>query len=162
MLIPHIKTSIRVKNVVYFSDGAKQHFKNKFETINLIHHKIDFGVQAEWHCHATAHGKGASDGVGALFKREAAQSSLLCKPTDAILSPEKLFSWGQKHFKTISTMFYSHTEHKKVTRFLKRRFEEAISVPDILKNHSFIVNKNQELFIKRYSNAQTGIKSFIK
>jgi len=126
--------------------------------INLIHYKIDFG-QAEWHCHAIAHGKGASDSVGALFKRETARSNLLCKPTDAILSPEKLFSWG---FRNISKQYLRcFTEHKKVTRFLKRRFE-AISVPDIFKNHSFIVNKNQELFVKRYFNAQTGIKLVYK
>lgn len=151
-----------MKKIVYFSDGAKQHFKNKFQMINLINHEIDFGVQAEWHCHATAHGKGASDGVGALFKRQAARSSLLCKPADAILSPEKLFSWGQKHFKTISTLFYSRTEHEKITRSLKRRFDEAPAVPEILKSHSFIVLTNQELFIKRYSNAQTGTKLVYK
>ena len=119
-----------MKNVVYFSDGAKQHFKNKFQMINLIYHKIDFGVQAEWHCHATAHGKGASDGVGALFKREAARSSLLCKPTDAILSPEKLLSWGQKHFKTISTMFTPVQNIRKsldfLTKDLKKLYQSRI------------------------------------
>lgn len=58
--------------------------------INLIRHEEDFGIKAEWHVHAT-HGKGVSDGVGALFKREAARHSLLCKPTETILTSQKLF-----------------------------------------------------------------------
>lgn len=158
MLIPHIKKNLGVKRIVYFSDGAKQHFKNKFQMINLVNHETDFGVQAEWHCHATAHGKGASDGVGAVFKREAARSSLLCKPSDAILSPEKLLNWAQKHFKTITTSFYSRVEHEKVTRSLRRRFDQAPAVPEIQKSHSFTVLKTKELFIKRFSSANTGKK----
>lgn len=158
VLIPHIKKNVCVKKLIYFSDGAKQHFKNRFQMINLVYHEADFGVPAEWHCHATAHGKGASDGVGAVFKREAARSSLLCKPADAIISPDKLFRWGQNHFQTICTMFYSRAEHEKVTRFLRKRFDEAIPVPEILKSHSFIVHRNRELFIKRYSRAENGIK----
>lgn len=44
--------------------------------INLRYHQNDFGVPAEWHIFATAYGKVATDGVGALFKKEAAQSSV--------------------------------------------------------------------------------------
>lgn len=36
-----------------------------------MNHEKEFIVSADWHFHATAHGKGASDGVGAVFKREA-------------------------------------------------------------------------------------------
>lgn len=158
MLVPHIKRTLRMKKIIYFTDGAKQHFKNKFQMINLINHEIDFGVQAEWHCHAIAHGKAASDGVGAVFKREAARSSLSCKPADSILSPEKLLKWGQIHFKTIDTFFYSKKEHDKVAKYLKKRFDEAPAVPQIQKSHSFTPNKKHELLIKSHSNATTGTK----
>lgn len=156
MLIPLIRKRFNVKKIIYFSDGAKQHFKNKYQMINLVCHNKDFGVKAEWHCHATAHGKAASDGVGALFKREAARNSLLCKPCDAILSPDNLLKWGQKHFKTITTLFYSKAEHDKVSRSLRKRFDEAPAVPQILKSHSFTLLKENELLIKRYSNSTTG------
>ena len=158
ILILHIKESVHVKKIIYFTDGGKQHIKNKFQMINLINHEKDFGVQAEWHCHATAHGKGALDGVGALFKREAARTSLLCKPTDAILSPEKRLNWGQQHFKTITTLFYCQKEHEKITRSLKRRFNEALAVPQILKSHSCTVENKHNLVIKRYSNAKKATK----
>lgn len=58
--------------------------------VHLIHHEEDFGIKADWSFYATAHGKSALGGIGALFKREAARNSLLCKPTEAILTPEKL------------------------------------------------------------------------
>lgn len=156
MLIPYLKENLNVRKIIYFSDGAKQHFKNKFQMKNLIHHEEDFGVRAEWHVHATAHGKGASDGIGALFKREAARNSLLLKPAEAILSVEKLVKWSQNHFTSIKVLYYSRKMHEKVERFLKKRFSEAPPVPEILKNHCFLVQDNKQLLIKRYSNAPTG------
>ncbi|EFN62014.1 hypothetical protein EAG_10159, partial [Camponotus floridanus] len=71
-LIPEIrKVCPRVKKVIYVTDGAKQHFKNRYQMSSLMRHKKDFLVDAEWHCFATAHGKGSCDGVGAIVKREA-------------------------------------------------------------------------------------------
>lgn len=116
----------------------------------------DFNISAEWHVDATAHGKSASDGIGALFKREAMRHSLICRPSEAILSASRLAEWGQNHFENITILFYSRKEHEKVERFLKRRFEKAPAVSGILKNHCFLINKNRELFLKRYSNASTG------
>jgi len=43
-------------------------------------------------------------------------------------------------------------------RRLNKRFELAKPVPEILKNHSFQVVTPNELMIKRYSNAISGVK----
>lgn len=56
---------------------------------NLINHEDDFGIKAEWHCHATAHGKGAC--VGAALKREAVKASLQAPATQAIFTSNALF-----------------------------------------------------------------------
>ena len=48
MLIPHVKRSLRIKKIIYFSHGAKHHFKNKFQVVNLIYHEEDFCIKAEW------------------------------------------------------------------------------------------------------------------
>lgn len=119
--------------------------------VNLMHHDKDFGVAAEWHCHATAHGKGASDGVGAVFKREAARASLLCKPNNAIISFEKLVDWAKQNSKNIRILSYDEKEHKKTKRFLNKRFSEAPPVPDILRRHCFIPI-DKEMVIKSFSN----------
>ena len=38
-----------LRKVIYFTDGAAQHFKNKRNFQNLLHHYDDFAVDAEWH-----------------------------------------------------------------------------------------------------------------
>lgn len=77
MIIPEIKKVCpKVNKIIYITDGAKQHFKNRFKMIQLINHKVDFDIEAEWHFHATAHGKGSCDGLGATLKREATRYSL--------------------------------------------------------------------------------------
>lgn len=135
MLIPELKIIIpKLRRVIYFSDRTKQHFKNKYQIINLMHHEENFGVAAEWNYHAIAHGKGALDGVSAAFKREAMRTSLLSKPNDAILSFEKLVDWAQNNFKSISIMSYNDKDHQTIKRFLKKQFDVAPLVPKILRN----------------------------
>ena len=59
------------KQVFYFSYGAAAQYKIK-NFINLCHHKIDFGIPAQWHFIATSHGKGDCDGLGGTVKQLAA------------------------------------------------------------------------------------------
>ena len=158
-LIPEIRVTVKnVKKFIYMTDGAKQHFKNRFQIANLLNHKEDFEVDAEWHYCVTAHGKSGYDGLGAIFKREAYQISLLRKPTSAILTPEALFDWARSHFKNIKIFYFSKVDHDKSTRRLNKRFGEAPPIPEILKNHSFTIKQPKTLIMKRYSNAATGVE----
>lgn len=75
--------------------------------VDLIHHEENFGIKTDWHFHTTSHSESALESIGALFKREAARNSLLCKPTVGILTPQKLVKWHHKHFKNITILFYS-------------------------------------------------------
>lgn len=94
-----------VKKIIYVTDGAKQHYKNRFQMMNLIHHFEDFGVEAEWHFHATAHGKGACDGIGAIVKRGATRASLQARPNEALLTPQALLSMGEKQIQKYNIFF---------------------------------------------------------
>ncbi|GAB1865911.1 hypothetical protein CAJAP_06990 [Camponotus japonicus] len=157
LLLPHIEENVKnVKKIVYVSDGAKQHFKNRFQMVNLVNHASDFGIPAEWHCHATAHGKSTCDGVGAAFKRAAAKQSLLAKPQDSILDSKSLFDWGKNYFKNIKIFHYSNSDHERTQRRLKNRFIDAQAIPDIQKSHSFEVLPGKKLLVKRYSYATSG------
>lgn len=70
---------------------------------------------------------------------------------------------GQKnHFKKIKIFRFSEVEHNKMKRKLNKRFEAALSVPEILKNHSFQISKEQEVIIKRFSNATKGNKFILQ
>lgn len=65
-----------MNNTLLFSDGASAHFKNNINIFNLIHHKVDFGLEACWTFTATGHGKSAGDGVGAVLKSTARRATL--------------------------------------------------------------------------------------
>ena len=60
----YLKEDFQPRKMIYFTDGAAQHFTNKYNFINLLHHEMDFGIPAEWHFYVTAHGKGRCDGIG--------------------------------------------------------------------------------------------------
>ncbi|KYN00525.1 hypothetical protein ALC62_09899 [Cyphomyrmex costatus] len=155
-LFPEIKRNIKtVKKLIYITDGAKQHFKNRFQIANLANHKEDFGLDAEWHYSATAHGKSGYDGIGATFKREAYTASLRAKPSEAILTPEALFKWATSHFQNIKIFYFSKVEHDKSSRHLNKRFQTALPVPDISISHSITFIAEKQLLIKRFSNATT-------
>lgn len=156
LLINEIKKNINVKKIIYFSDGAKQHFKNRFQIANLLKHKEDFQISAEWHFHATAHGKNAYDGIGAIFKREATRASLEAPPTQPLTNATSLFNWAKQHFTNIEILFYSEQMHKKAELHVKKRFTDARPIPKISSRHAFIVLPNGELFIKIYSYAERG------
>jgi hypothetical protein len=156
IVIKEIKSNYNVKKVIYFTDGAKQHYKNRFNIANLLHHKHDFNVEAEWHFHATAHGKGACDGVAATAKRGAVKASLQASPTEAILTPVALFKWAKRNFVNMDVHFYTKNEHEHVRQFLEERFSKAKMIPDIQKSHAFIPMDDMRIVIKRYSNAAHG------
>ena len=118
----------------------------------MIHHKEDFNITAEWHFSATSHGKSAYDGLGAIFKREAYRASLVAKAIEAILHAKALLEWGKKHFKNINISYYSKADHAKSQRKLNQRFNNAQAVPEILKNHGFLVESEKKVLIKRFSN----------
>lgn len=137
------------------TDGAKQHFKNKYSIANLRQHQADFGITAEWHYSATAHGKSAYDGIGATFKREAYRASLLARPHDAMLTFESLKSWAKKHFKSIIVFDFPKTFHAQMQRKLNNRFEDAIPITGIMTHHAFVWIKGK-LIMKTVSEMDSG------
>lgn len=156
LLIPEIKKKVKkLKKIYYNTDGAKQHFKNKYQISNLISHEKDFNIEAEWHYTATAHGKSMYDGIGATFKRAAYRASLTAKPSESILTPDALLNWAKKHFQTITVLYFDKVFHNKMKRKLNYRFNNCKRVPEISKCHSFIVQKDGNVLIKRFSNDTT-------
>ena len=87
----YLKENLQPRKMIYFTDGAAQHFKNKYNFINLLHHEMDLGIPAKWHFHATAHGKGPCDGIGGNLKRLTARASLQASSKDLILTADALY-----------------------------------------------------------------------
>ncbi|KYN27429.1 hypothetical protein ALC57_03185 [Trachymyrmex cornetzi] len=156
ILLQRVQEKHNVKKVIYFTDGAKQHFKNRYQMANLLCHEQDFGIKAEWHFHATAHGKGACDGVGAAFKREATRASLQAPASRAILTSKSLFDWAQNRFDNIDVFFYSKEMYKKAAAHFNRRFKSAPAIPNIQKSHSFVPLDGKTLIIKTFSSSENN------
>ncbi|EFN72189.1 hypothetical protein EAG_00421, partial [Camponotus floridanus] len=129
----------------YVTDGAKQHFKNRYQMSSLMRHKKDFLVDAEWHCFATAHGKGSCDGVGAIVKREATRASLQASQNKAILDVKGLYSWANGRSFNIKFFLYTQKDHEQTRKFLRKRFKNCPQVTNIQTAHGFIPENNETL-----------------
>ena len=76
-LMPEIKCFIpELSTIYYFSDDCTEQYKDRFNFINLCFHKMDFGVECEWHFFATSRGKSACYRIGGVVKRMTAKASL--------------------------------------------------------------------------------------
>lgn len=152
ILINHLRErNIPLTNIIYFTDGAAQHYKNRFNFSNLMKHKEDFGVDAEWHFHATAHGKGPCDGIGGNLKRLAARASLQRPSSEQILTANALFKWATENLLSTSVYFSSQEEHNILEASLKDRFSAAKTIPGTQKYHSFIPMGDDKISLRVFS-----------
>ena len=154
-LIEHLKQKYpNLKKIIYFSDGSGEQYKNRFNFINLAHHKEDHNIEAEWHFYATAHGKGACDGIGGTIKRNCAKYSMGQLYDNQINSAEKFFDWANKSLKHIKVFFVKKqdVELKKIE--LTDRFNLAKQISGTRKFHSYKPHPQHasKLIVKRTSN----------
>lgn len=153
-LIEYLKKNFTTtKSIKYFSDGAPQQYKNKKNFKNLINHRKDFSISAEWNFFATAHGKGACDGVGGTLKRTARRYCLQKGIKDEILTAEKLFEWAKEHAKNYTVFFCSKKDYAESAEYLKSRFETCKTIKGTLGLHHVAAINDSELKVKTTSNS---------
>lgn len=146
-----------VRKVFYFTDGAAQHFKNKYNFHNLANHYEDFSVQAEWHFHATAHGKNACDGIGASVKSSARRASLQNVSDNYILTSVQLYDWAKQYFKNITCFYTSKDEYLATLERLKERFSSAKTIPGTQSFHCVqVLADTTRLELKVFSKSETS------
>ena len=59
VLINHLKQkNVFMNKIISFSDGCAVAYTNRKDFLNLWYHEKDFGMPADWHFFAAAHGKG--------------------------------------------------------------------------------------------------------
>ena len=116
------------KKVIYFSDGAASHYKNRKNLINLANHEADFGMPADWHFFATPHGKGPCDGVRGAVKRLAARASLQRPYEDQIQTPMQLFEWAKESTKVFTSHMRQVKQYWKLEQKLVQRFQASKAI----------------------------------
>ena len=147
-LIPDIK-----KNY-YFSAGSAPQFKNRKNFLNLCLHESDFGIKAEWHFYATAHGKGVCDGLGGTVKRLAAKASLQRPYEDQILTSFQLFTWCKSNIKSTEFFFFTGEEHTKEGKLLEKLYQAVKPIPGTQRFHSFLPASKTMLLKKVFSQSK--------
>lgn len=145
-----------VNKIYYFSDGAPQQFKNFKNFINLYYHENDFGIPAEWHFFATAHGKGPCDGIGGTVKRLAARASLQLAVDKQITTPRELFAWASApdNLPNMTVKFASEEDYNKTVNDLTERFAKTKPITGTQQLHSIIPDKDGSLYVRKYSNSE--------
>lgn len=134
-----LKFKNKLKKIFYFSDGSAAQYKNRKNFVNLCHHKKDFGIDAEWHFSATAHGKGPCDGVGGTVKREAARTSLQRPYERQISTPLQLYEWAKSDLsQTMDFVYVTQEEYIANAEHLSHRFSQAQPISGTQKLHAFV------------------------
>ena len=148
-LLPYVKLRCpQLRKVHYFSDGCAGQYKNRYNFINLCHHKEDFGLDCEWHFFATSHGKNACDGIGGTVKRATARASLQRTTERQILTPEDMFKFCEEYLsKTMKFFFVTASELKEVEHQIEHRFKDSRAIPGTQKFHRFVPINKEELMV---------------
>lgn len=154
-LLQFLKTKIPdLSKVYYVTDGAVTHYKNKKNFMNITKHKEDFGVDCEWHFHATAHGKGPCDGLGGTIKRMASRASLTKEYDDTITNAEEFFKWAQTLETDMIFEFCSDAEYKLKQIQLETRLGNLKTIKGTRDFHAIIPSGEGKLKCKKYSNSE--------
>lgn len=147
-----------VKKIYYISDGAPQQYKNYKNIINLCKHITDFGVDAEWHFFATAHGKGPCDGLGASVKRSAIRYCLQSDHDHQILNAKDLYNYltTTSRITHIDFAFFDKNEYNVTSEFLSERFQTKKRVKNIQEQHAFIPVDGENVMTKHISKSTSS------
>lgn len=95
-VLEQVSSKTPVELVHYFTDGARQHFKNRTIALVITGHEILFGCGARWHYHASHHGKSVCDGIGATVKKTLRVHSLKCDARP-IRSVDDIMTWSSSN-----------------------------------------------------------------
>lgn len=115
------------ENSLFFRRGSSTIQKHK-DLVNLCHHEQDFGISAEWHFYATAHGKSTCDCIGGTVKRLAARASLQRSFDHQIMAPHELFTWAQDNIQGITVLWVSKKAVQQKSAQLAAWFRKATTV----------------------------------
>ena len=127
-----------MKKVHYFTDGCGGQYKNKYNFINLCHHQVDFGLEAEWNFFATSHGKSACDGIGGTVKRLVTKRSLQCLSDSHILTSLAMFDFCVENIPGIQFFHVPMDDVASCEDELKPRFNQAQTIKGTLQFHRFV------------------------
>lgn len=157
-IITEIRKEVpNLAKIHYFTDGCAAQYKNKKNFINVCHHQQDFGIPCEWNFFATAHGKGACDGIGGTAKRAVYRESLRRPLRDQILDAQTMFSYLTETFQTkIRFVYVSSKKIEANALVLRDRFGAAVLVKGTKSFHRFTPVSLSSIMVRELSADDRG------
>ena len=131
-------------------------YKNYKNVANLVLHGVDFGIGAEWHFTATAHGKSLCDAMSAIVKRQTRLESL--KIGKVIRNPVQMYNFCTNHWKDSDTLVFIFVTKEEIATelpALEKRYARANRIAGIQQCHSFIPKGENSVEVRRFSGSKT-------
>ena len=145
-----------IRCISLFSDGAASQFKNRFSISAMsifanMHH-----VEISWNFFATAHGKGAVDGIGASIKQQAwrlikAQSTIIRNAQDLVRS---LKSHGTK----IELLYVESQSIDNIKEFLTVFWSDIDAIHNVQKYHCFKLDHDHVIYCRYYYSQENAVR----
>lgn len=147
-----------VNEVIYISDGAPAHYKNK-STFSLIrYHYRYFQISAKWNFFATAHGKGPCDGLGGTVKRQVFHENLKKDARGQIKNAAEMFDFCSKKWapSQITFKLLSADDISVAHKEIKPLFERAKPIVGSRSYHYFSPITIHSMEVKKYSTSHVS------
>lgn len=160
-VIEHMKTDLpfTIYKMFYFSDGCGGQYKNRFAMGNLLHHREEYGIDAECHFHATAHVKNKCDAIGGICKSTAFRATHQLNTAEQLTDVKKLYDFLSQRMKNVTFDYVDETEHKIHKREQQAFFTKCNPIPGCRSFHAFVPEDAKSVNCKRHS-MSTNSKCF--
>lgn len=132
-----------------FSDGAGQHFKQKYMFLFISSLLESKGIRIHWHFFATSHGKGAVDGIGGTVKRTV--FSGVKSRRYHITNAEEYASCAKELLKSTTILHVSSAEINDMKPELDKLWGAAITVPGTHNVHCVRTISHGVVSVSNYS-----------
>jgi hypothetical protein len=135
-VIQYVKTmDSKMRKILHLSDGAASQYKKNKNFANLVNHKDDSGIAAEWHFFATSHGKSPSDAAGGTTKWQTARASLQCPYDKQTLTPKGFYEFAQENIHGIKNFYVSQVDITETE--LKEHSSSCMQISNTRENHCY-------------------------
>ena len=147
--------SQHIRKIQHLTDGARSQYKNKFIMFFLtIHHLLFNGIKAEWHFHATAHGKSPCDGAGATYKRLLRRECIRLPKDQKITTARGIYEWGKKNL-GMGVLYIAEEQHLSFREWWQTGKTTISNFAGISRYHSFRVDDDGRTVTAKFtSNGQ--------
>lgn len=143
-----------IRKIIYVSDGAAGQYKNYKNFANLMHHKEEYGYEAEWHFTATSHGKSTCDAISAVVKCHTRRESL--KGTFITTAREMYLHCDEKLSSATLQFIWVPKDSVSAERAtLRDRYGHYHSIEGTRKYHMFKPKDNDVIVLARTSDSTT-------